>query len=56
MMQHQMTIASTLLLVISAVGASAADQNVWDQCNRTRDADASVARPFFDLKRPARRG
>jgi tetratricopeptide (TPR) repeat protein len=42
MMQHPVTIASTLLLVISAVAASAADQSVWDQCNQTRDMDASI--------------
>jgi tetratricopeptide (TPR) repeat protein len=44
MMQHPITIAatSTLLLAISAVAASGADQTVWDQCNRTRDPDASI--------------
>src|SRR4029077_3532861 len=42
MMQHPAMMA-TLLFVISAVAASAADQTLWDQCNRTRDADASIA-------------
>jgi tetratricopeptide (TPR) repeat protein len=44
MMQHPIRVASTsiLLLAISAVTASGADQTVWDQCNRTHDADASI--------------
>ena len=41
-MQYPVTIASTLLLVISTITASAADQSVWDQCNQTRDTDASI--------------
>jgi tetratricopeptide (TPR) repeat protein len=46
-----MTIAS-LLLAISAVAASGADQAVWDQCNRTRDADASIVACTQILKAP----
>jgi tetratricopeptide (TPR) repeat protein len=34
---------STLLLVTSLTAASAADQNVWDECTHTRDTDASIA-------------
>ena len=36
-MRHPVTIASTLLLVFSAISASAADKSVWDKCNQTRD-------------------
>jgi tetratricopeptide (TPR) repeat protein len=43
MMRHPVTIASTLLLVFSAISASAADKSVWDKCNRTRDTGASIA-------------
>jgi tetratricopeptide (TPR) repeat protein len=42
MIQHPVTIASTLMLLISANAASAADQSVWDQCSQTRDTDASL--------------
>ena len=41
-MRHPVTIVLTLLLVISATAASAADQSVWDQCNQTGDTDASI--------------
>ena len=41
-MQYPGMIASTLLLVISVITASAADQSVWDQCNQTGDTDASI--------------
>ena len=37
------TIASILLLAISTLAASGADQGVWDQCNQTRDTDASIS-------------
>jgi hypothetical protein len=43
MMRHPVTVASTLLLVFSAISASAADKNVWDKCNQTRNRDASIA-------------
>jgi Flp pilus assembly protein TadD len=43
MMRHPVTIASTLLLVFSAISASAADKSVWDKCNQTRNRDASIA-------------
>ena len=42
-MRHPVTIASTLLLVFSAISASAADKSVWDKCNQTRNRDASIA-------------
>jgi tetratricopeptide (TPR) repeat protein len=42
MIQHPATIASVLLLAISTVAASGADQTIWDQCQGIRDADASI--------------
>ena len=42
MIQHPTTIASVLLLAVSTVAASGADQTIWDQCQGTRDADASI--------------
>ena len=41
-MRHPGTIVLTLLLVISATAASAAEQSVWDQCNQTGNTDASI--------------
>jgi tetratricopeptide (TPR) repeat protein len=43
MMPRSVTIASTLLLVVSAISASAADKSVWDKCNQIRNTDASIA-------------
>ena len=34
---------STLLLLVSLSAASAADQQVWDECTHTSDSDASIA-------------
>ena len=42
MIQHPTTIASVLLLAISTVAASGADQSVWDRCQGTHDAEASI--------------
>ena len=42
MMRYPVTMPSILLLVVSAIAASAADQSVRDQCNQTRDTDASL--------------
>ena len=44
--------ASTLLLFVSVTTASAADQNVWDQCNQTADTDASIAACMQILQAP----
>ena len=52
-MQHRVTIASTLLLVVSAIAASAADQSIWDQCNQTRDKDASITACTQILQAPS---
>jgi hypothetical protein len=43
MMRHPVTIASILLLVFSAISASAADKSVWDKCNQTCDTGASIS-------------
>jgi len=42
-MRHPVTIASILLLVFSAISASAADKSVWDKCNQTCDTGASIS-------------
>ena len=42
-MQRPAMLVATLLLIISTVAASAALQTIWDQCNQTNDADASIA-------------
>jgi hypothetical protein len=42
-MPYLATKMSTLLLVTSLSAASAADQNVWDECTHPRDSDASIA-------------
>jgi tetratricopeptide (TPR) repeat protein len=42
MIQRPTTIASVLLLAISTVTASGADQSVWDRCQGTHDAEASI--------------
>ncbi len=52
-MQHPVTIASTLLLVISAIAAYAADQSVWDQCNQISDTDASITACTQILQAPS---
>ena len=52
-MQHPVTIASTLLLVMSAIAASAADQSIWDQCNQIRDTDASITACTQILQAPS---
>ena len=52
-MQHRVMVASTLLLFVSAVAASAADQSIWDQCNQTRDKNASITACTQILQAPS---
>src|SRR4029077_3929441 len=42
MMPHRAAMTA-FLLAISVIAAWAVDQNVWDECNQTGDADASIA-------------
>src|SRR4029079_14520879 len=42
-MPHRAAKMSALLLVVSLRAASAADQNLWDECTHARDSDASIA-------------
>ena len=42
-MPHRAAKMSALLLGVSLRAASAADQNLWDECTHARDSDASIA-------------